>query len=306
MPISVKVLLQPAGEPLTLTEAKLACRVDADLTADDGFISDLIMKARVYCEDLLGQALISQTMLFTFDRLPRSSQVGGLQSVVADQWGQFGPAADQRTATAEITAQDWLDRSAWRPPRSPLQSVITIQYTDLQNALQTLDPALYRVDYMSDPARIVPVFAQIWPFNLQQAQALKIQAVVGFGPSTSIALAVSAGVQTVTPASMYGIYPQNLTVDPFYAGTVLAIDTGENRELVCVTAVTGSTFTATFAKAHSAGAIVKGAVPETTRGRMRMLISHWYTNRDAVGSGQSVMPLAAEAMHYVAWNGELM
>src|ERR1019366_1743341 len=104
---------------------------------------------------------------------------------------------------------------------------------------------------------------------------------------------------------MYGIYAQNLASDPFYPGTVLAIDTGKNRELVTVTAATGTTFTATFAKAHSAGAIVKGAVPETTRGRMRMLISHWYTNRDAVAAGMSVMPLAAEAMHYAAWNGEL-
>jgi hypothetical protein len=53
------------------------------------------------------------------------------------------------------------------------------------------------------------------------------------------------GVQTVTPASMVGIYlGQQL---------VIAQGIAVNAEIVTVTAVTGSTFTATFVKTHAAG-----------------------------------------------------
>ena len=298
MAVSTKVLLPPAGEPLTLAEAKLACRVDVDLTADDDFIFDLIVKARVYCEDTLGQALISQTILTTWDRFPRGSQMGGLQYQSEGLW-------DQRVPMTELASRAWPDRATFRLPRNPVQNVASVQYTDLANVLQTLATTLYRVDYLSDPCRITPSYGNIWPLTVMQTQAISCQAVVGFGPSTSIVGSIAAGIQTVTPASMYGIYAQSLAASPLYAGTMLAIDTGKNRELVTATAVTATTFTATFARAHTAGAIVKGAVPETTRGRMRMLISHWYTNRDAVAAGMSVMPLAAEAMHWIAWNGEL-
>jgi hypothetical protein len=67
--------------------------------------------------------------------------------------------------------------------------------------------------------------------------------------NTSIAAAVSAGTQTVTPASMSNIE----------LGILLAIDTGANREIVMVTAVTGTTFTATFASSHAAGVNVAGS-----------------------------------------------
>jgi hypothetical protein len=169
-----------------------------------------------------------------------------------------------------------------------------------------MSASLYRVDYTSDPARIAPAYAQIWPLIIQQTEAVSCQAVVGYGPVTSIASAIaSTGSQTVTPGSMYGIYAQNTSTDPLYPGTQLAIGVGTNRELVTVTATTASTFTATFNKTHSAGVTVGPGLPEFMRTQMRMLIAHWYQNREAVTPGQyATLPLAAEAFHYAAWNGE--
>ena len=298
MAVSTKVLLQPGGEPLTVAEAKLACRIDADITADDDYIADLITKARVYCEDVLAQALISQTMLFTFDQFPRGSQAGGLQYQSEGLW-------DQRLPVTELSARAWPDRACFRLPRSPLQGGVVIQYTDQASALQTLAATGYRIDYISDPPRIAPAYGTSWPLAVMQTQVVNIRAVMGHGPATSIAGSITAGERTVTPASMYGIYAQNLATDPLYPGTTLSIDKGQNRELVTVTAVTATTFTATFAKNHSAGALVRGAIPETTRGRMLMLIAHWFRNREPVTLGQySTLPLAEEALHYAAWNGE--
>lgn len=63
---------------------------------------------------------------------------------------------------------------------------------------------------------------------------------------TSIAAAVSAGKQTVQPGSM-----ANISV-----GSSLSIDGGDPQETINVTAVAPTTFTADFAKAHTAGAAV--------------------------------------------------
>ncbi len=61
--------------------------------------------------------------------------------------------------------------------------------------------------------------------------------------STTIALAITAGA---------GVVVAPLTMANIFVGSVLAIDTGSNRELVAVTATSSTTFTASFAKSHSA------------------------------------------------------
>ncbi len=72
--------------------------------------------------------------------------------------------------------------------------------------------------------------------------------VIAYPINTSVAAAIAAGAQTVTPLSMTGIN----------VGSQLTIDTGANQEVVNVTAVTATTFTATFAKPHGAGSGVQG------------------------------------------------
>jgi hypothetical protein len=64
---------------------------------------------------------------------------------------------------------------------------------------------------------------------------------------TSVATPIAAGTQAVTPGSMAGIS----------IGSSLNIDTGSSQETVTVTAVTATTFTADFGRAHAAGAWVR-------------------------------------------------
>lgn len=297
--VSVNVLLQPADEPLTIAEAKAACRVDADFTQDDDYIFGLISTARTFVEKSFSRAMVSRTLLFSWDRFPRYSQQAGLQ------YSSEG-LIDARIPVTESTAKYWPDRATFRIPVNPLQAVTSFKYTDSSNTLQTLDTSLYRVDYTSDPARIAPAYAQIWPLIIQQTEAVTCQAVVGYGPVTSIAAAITVtGSQAVTPGSMYGIYAQNTSTDPLYPGTQLAIGTGTNREIVTVTAATASTFTATFQKTHSAGVTVGPGIPAFMRTHLHLLIAHWYRNREAVTPGQyQSLPMAAESLGYMAWNGE--
>lgn len=59
--------------------------------------------------------------------------------------------------------------------------------------------------------------------------------------STTIAASIAPGVQTVTPATMANIV----------AGSILLIGSDSSREYVAVTSVASTTFTATFAVAHT-------------------------------------------------------
>lgn len=67
--------------------------------------------------------------------------------------------------------------------------------------------------------------------------------------STTLGTTVTAGSQTVTPGSMEAIYQ----------GAQVIVGTGGTQEVIVVTAVTGTTFTATFANAHAGTEALFGA-----------------------------------------------
>lgn len=67
--------------------------------------------------------------------------------------------------------------------------------------------------------------------------------------NTSSAAPIASGSQVVTPGSMDGIY----------VGAKLLVGSGGTREQVTVTAITATTFTATFVNSHAAAAPIVGA-----------------------------------------------
>ncbi len=94
------------------------------------------------------------------------------------------------------------------------------------------------------------------------------------GVSTTSTTAVTgAGSTIITPAAMTDII----------VGSLLTIDAGPSLETVTVTAITGTTFTATFTKTHLAGFTIVGAVNTTTASNI------------SPGS-QTVTPLGGTAM----------
>lgn len=66
---------------------------------------------------------------------------------------------------------------------------------------------------------------------------------------TTASAPIGTGVQTVTPLSMTGIY----------IGALLIVGAGTTREIVTVTAVTATTFTATFVNTHPLGELIQAA-----------------------------------------------
>ncbi|MDD4985870.1 MAG: head-tail connector protein [Dehalococcoidales bacterium] len=66
--MALKLKTAPTTEPVSLTEAKLHCRVEVD--TDDTLITALIKAAREYCEGFQRRAYITQTWELWLDKFP--------------------------------------------------------------------------------------------------------------------------------------------------------------------------------------------------------------------------------------------
>lgn len=137
----------PAAEPVSLTEAKLHCRVDTD--DEDDLLTMLVAAARQYVERLTGRALITQTWRLTLDCFPY-----GCRPVI-------------------------------RLPRGKTSSVTSITYVDTEGTTTTLAADQYRVNMDGEPARIEPAYGVVWPTTRDVLEAVKVTYVAGYGAAGS-------------------------------------------------------------------------------------------------------------------------
>lgn len=162
--MGLSLVTAPAEEPVTLAEAKVQCRVDADITADDALITALIVAARERAEHDTGRALVTQTRRYTLDRFPC--------------WGL-------------------------KLPRPPLQSVESITYIDTVGAEQTLDAAEYRVITDRLTGLVAPVHGGEWPATRATENAVAVTYVAGYGAAAAVPQAIKQWILAAV-ATLYG------------------------------------------------------------------------------------------------------
>jgi uncharacterized phiE125 gp8 family phage protein len=139
------VVTPPAGEPVTVAEAKLWLRLDADETADDGVVAALIPTARQRLEEAYGRAFIRQT----FDAY-----------------------------LSDTPCEDYISL-----PRAPLVSVTSVKgfsSTDLTDTGGTaMNSTGYYVDTATEPGRVVLLGSDAWPTGTRAANPLIVRFVAG-------------------------------------------------------------------------------------------------------------------------------
>ena len=155
-------LTPPAAEPLTLAEAKLHLRVDADLTDDDSLISALIVTARQQAEHRTGRALVTQQWRYSFDTFPVDS--------------------------LEL-------------PLPKLQSVQAVTYLDNNGTRQTLANTEYDVITDELIGRIIPAYGKSWPSCRNHPGSVRVDYTCGYGAASDVPFSIKQWMKLMIRAA---------------------------------------------------------------------------------------------------------
>lgn len=136
----------PAAEPITLAQALVHLRADADGGENDAYITGLIQVARQTCEDRIERTLISTPWRLKLDGFP---------------------------AAIELL----------QPPVIAVQS---LKYLNADGVEQTVNQADYVVDTTSEPAWLVPGPDKEWPETQSGAiNTVTVDYTAGYGANAA-------------------------------------------------------------------------------------------------------------------------
>lgn len=173
----LQLVTPPIDEPVTLAEAKLHLRVDFD--EDDALILALISAARQAAETITGRQFITARWKMVLDRF------AGQEGMVNSCDSNFS-----------------LPNHAILLFKCPVQTITAIQYLDMNGAMQTMPPAHYVLETACEPARVTPVFGQIWPVSLPQIGAVNVTFDAGYGSSQDVPEGIKSWIK-IRVGSLY-------------------------------------------------------------------------------------------------------
>ena len=157
----LQLVTPPAGEPVTLLEAKQHLRVDVD--DDDALIGSLIAAARQAAETITGRQLMTARWKLVLDAFPGAT---------------FTHAGTGATFS--------LPAHAVLLAKCPVQSVLSIEYLDMNGTPQTMPATDYVLDAACEPARLTPAFGKTWPPTLPQIEAITVTFDAGYGLASAV------------------------------------------------------------------------------------------------------------------------
>lgn len=175
MSLSLRRMVDPQREPVSLAAMKAHLALDTDFTTDDALIGSMLAAARQEAEDFLGQALMPQQWLKALDAFPQQRFWDGAPARPSDYYGN-----------ADLPATIAGSGQAIALPRPPLISVDSIRYVDPSSSLVTLAPEKYQVDSVSEPGRVAPAPGEMWPATGDALNAVRILFTCGRVTSASL------------------------------------------------------------------------------------------------------------------------
>jgi len=194
----LEIITQPAFEPVTLTQAKLSARVDSS-DEDALFTGIIIPGCRQDCEQLLGRAIMLQTLRLTQRDFP---------------------------SCREIVL-----------PRPNLLAVASVQYRDYDGAWQTLGADKYEAGMYGTFGRVALLPTASWPGTYDMPGSVRVNYTAGYAAGTEAEqqAAVPASIKRWILARVATAYNFR---DALIAGTQVAelpnrfIDSALDRERV--------------------------------------------------------------------------
>lgn len=164
MSTGLVLIAGPTIEPITRDEAKLYLRIDT--TDEDELIDALITAARQTVENTIKQALICQTWEYFLDSLPYGKSNKWWDGVVEGPMSLLNGPCD----AIEIPMAPLLQLNSFK---TYSQSDVESEY-DIDNLI---------VDKARKPGRLALKIGQVWPTDLRNVQAIRINFDAGYGDS---------------------------------------------------------------------------------------------------------------------------
>lgn len=136
----VRIITQPEADPLTLDQVKEQLNI---VDADKDNLLTLYLKASTSAvEKITNRAFVKRTIEVVLDDFPC-------------------------TGAIEI-------------PISPLLSIVSVKYDDVDGFEQTVSNTNYFVDNVNNPGWIVPNSDFAWPATIDAINAVRVRAIVGY------------------------------------------------------------------------------------------------------------------------------
>ena len=261
----------PAGEPVSLADAKQHSRVFPGVTVDDSLILAYISSARQLVETILYRALITQQWCQALMNFPGRYPLGYRESVNTDEY---------------------LKWSYIKLPNPPLISIDSFLYYDTNNTQYAMTQGYgnqvgnYFVDLSTEPGRACLPFAGIWPTTvLLPSSPIQITYTCGYGP----VVACLVNVDTFGNVTQVGS-PPPATFSPKMAGTWVTIN-GVSYDCLTVTSATSMVIATPPLAPITNGAFTGNVVPMPIRHAIAFLVSHFYENREPIDVGRGLVAI---------------
>jgi len=145
--MTIKTIIQPTEEPITLQEAKAQLRIEISMDEDDSLIEGLIIPtAREMVENDTRRSIMTQTRTLQLDNLSDYFEI--------------------------------MDGA--------VQSIVDITYKDLDNVTQRLASTDYELFIREESALVVPEHDKTWPAALNRPGSVTVQFVAGYDDAESV------------------------------------------------------------------------------------------------------------------------
>jgi hypothetical protein len=163
----------PAGEPVSLTEAKAHLRLAG--SDEDALLNMLISAARARAEEYTGRSFMTQGWRLWLDAFPCRPQ---------GWWDGVREGADL-TVTRAISL-----------PRAPVQAVTAVTLYDEDDVPHIFAEENYFADTASTPGRLALRRGASWPSVLRDANGISIEFTAGYGLAADVPAALKQGMLT--------------------------------------------------------------------------------------------------------------
>jgi hypothetical protein len=257
-------LVPPATEPVSLSDLKLYARISE--TADDLYLGSLITAARDWCETFCERAFVFQTKRLLMDFFP-----GYIDFKLAGQRVSSPFVSGSNAVLVGI-------RYAIVLPWPIVRQIVNFTYQDENGDVATLTPGTdCIIDLDSQPARMMPLFGQMWPVARVVSNAVLVDYVTGFGGDITVSTTANSAVL----GGWDNFLPRDVGAPICIPGAGASVN-GSATTLVTTIASVAANGVATLAvnaSAATTATVFFGAVPAMVLTAIKALATFWHENR---------------------------